>query len=49
MTLVFLWKLLFVIGVVLQAIAVNVTVSWANRTAWIVWAIAACIWLYVGG
>lgn len=43
-----IWALLFVIGVVLQAIAVNGGPPWFTRIAWILWAIAAVIWFAQG-
>lgn len=49
MSLEFIWKLFFVIGVVLMAIGSNAPVAWASRVAWILWAVAAIIWLVAGG
>jgi hypothetical protein len=38
--------LLFVIGVVIMALAVNASppFGWGNRVAWILWAVAAILW-----
>lgn len=45
MTIGALWAILFVIGVVLMAIgAQGVPGPWA-RIAWILWAVAALLWL----
>lgn len=39
------WQILFVIGVILQCIAVNSGNPWPSKVAWILWAIAALLWL----
>lgn len=43
-----IWPALFVIGVILMAAAANGAAAWTARVAWILWAIAACIWYAAG-
>jgi len=44
MTLLIIAAALFVIGVLLEALGRNAPVPWADRVAWILWAVAAIIW-----
>ena len=45
MTVLTIAALLFVVGVVINAISVNAPqVTWGNRIAWILWAVAAILW-----
>ncbi len=40
-----LWQILFVIGVVIQCLAINSGNGWFTKIAWVLWAIAAILWL----
>lgn len=45
MSIISIAALLFVIGVVLNAVTVNAGVpAWGTRVAWILWAVAAILW-----
>lgn len=45
-----IWALLFVIGVILNACAVwGAPSPWFTRIAWLLWAVAAIIWLTAPG
>ncbi len=41
-----LWQILFVIGVLCQCISINSGGNpWLTKAAWLLWAIAAILWL----
>lgn len=46
--LILLWEVLFVIGVWLMAISANGGPPYFSRFAWILWAVAALIWILAG-
>lgn len=43
-----LWQILFVLGVVIMALGVNGGPPFCPRFAWILWAVAAIVWLVLG-
>jgi hypothetical protein len=36
---------LVVLGVVIRAVAANTPLAWGDRAAWVLWAVAAILWL----
>jgi hypothetical protein len=51
MSLDFIWRLFFVIGVLLFALSSasgSPNFAWGPRVAWVLWAVAAIIWLVAG-
>lgn len=44
MSIIIIAALLFVVGVVLEAIGRNAPLAWADRVAWVLWAVAAILW-----
>jgi hypothetical protein len=44
MSILIIAALLFVVGVVLMAIGRNAPLPWADRVAWILFAVAAILW-----